>query len=472
MHRLVSSDTNLNLSIGQERRSHIEPDNLLNSYSPIYSLPREILSLIFEIGKAWELYDSFFVDDDTSEYHPPIPALEILLTHVSSHFRDITIGTHALWTSIHITTTISLEEVKTYMTRSDGLALSVRIDDPTPIARTKEKIGSILPHLDRYRKLIIHATRETTGLPIIRCFSNQDAPRLKHLSVSVEDVEEGIVATGTNLLMGGAPLLSFVRLRGLAVPLFKPPLYSVTTLHLDQTISLPIQYVTFCHMLTASPSLKNLSIHGDIIDTAWPIIITPINLPSLRSLRVCGIDGLIYSNLLLRLNAPGLNSLVLKDVQEADLDQFWASPDVYKFPFLHHLSFNNFEVSGRAYIDVFRAFPAITHFTTTYSFRTPMILHLLAQWSTDRSYEIPWANLHTLNFYTNLGGGDLIKNVVQARATSGHPLKKLGVGIRSELSLLPHYHWLKTKINLEEFQGREQWPGDGSCFDPDDDLFD
>lgn len=472
MHSLLSSNLNTH-GFQYETRSQIEHNKLLNSYTPICSFPPEILSLIFKAGQAQELYDSFFIDDSISEDVLPVLAFEILMTHVSSHFREIAIGTHTLWASIHITTTRTVEELAVYMARSDECALSVRIDDSTPIAKAREKINLILPCVDRYHQLTIDTIQESADLPIIRCFSDRDAPNLKHLSISVEDVEEGIVNIGTssNIFASGAPMLSFVRLRGITMALFNPPLNNVTTLHLDQTSSLPIPYAKFRHMITASPSLKNLSIYGDIISTAWPGTTNQIDLPCLRSLRLCGISGVTYSGLLLGINAPWLESLVLKDVQESDLDQFLASPDVYKFPLLQHLSFHDFEVSSRAYAEIFRAFPAITQFSTTYFNRTPTILYLLAQWNTALPSALIWPKLHTLSFLLDFDDDELIKDVVQTRIISGYPLEKLRVGTGSNLSLLPHYHWFQENVVFEGFQNEEHWPIDDPYFDPGDNLF-
>lgn len=459
-----------------ETRSWVERNRLLNSYTLICSLPSEILSTIFILGQALELRDSFLPEDQSvSEASPPYAPFEVLMTHVSFHFREIAIATHLLWTSISVTSTRPIDEIEAYITRSAACGLSVRVErNHQPVTdREVAGFGLVLPLCKRYHQLTINSIQESIDNPIIRCFSEWQAPSLERLSLSVNKVE-GLVNTDTRLklLMGGAPMLSFVRLRGLAMSLFDLPLGNATTLHLDQTLPLPIHYTTFRQLITASPALRNLSIYGDMISgtVAWPGALDPIDMPTLRSLRLCGIGGAIYNGLLLGLNAPNLESLVLKDVQEYDLDQFWASSDVSKFPLLRHLSFNDFEVSSHVYANIFRTFPSVTSFTTTSSARQPRILQLLAEPNMAEPHASPWPMLHTLSFILSLDDDQLIKDVIQARNDSGCPLGRLCVGTSHGLPLLPSYCWIQENVTLEGFQD-EQWPIPDSYLDPDDVLF-
>jgi hypothetical protein len=443
----------------------------LNSRTPVCSLPPEILSWIFELGQAIELGEFEEADDsDSDDASVHISSFEILMSHVSSHFRNVALGTRKLWRSIDITRVQSMESIATYISRSDGCGLLIRLDfgAQAPSADELAKFDVILPHSDRYHRLIIDTVNEAMENPIIRHFCDLDAPMLEHLSIAVEEVE-GTTIVNTGVLGGGAEKLSFVRLRGLAIPLFRPPLNVVTTLHLDQTLPLPIHFTTFLQILTASPFLAHLSIYGDIVSSlTWPDTLPPIDLPNLRSLRICGVSGVIYSSLLLGINATGLDSLVLKDAQEFDLENFWTSPNVFKFPQLHHLTFCDFEFSSHAYADVFRAFPTITKFTTSYSPTTPLILSLLAH-STE--VNIPWPDLHTLTFLLNLYDDDLIKDVVRNREAAGCALVRLRLGTSLHPSALRHYSWLQENVVLEKIERLEHWPMTDFYSDEDDVLF-
>jgi len=475
----MASITNFALTADNQRSKpgrsiDVEIANLhiphLNSRVPVYALPPEILSWIFELGQALELGELHNLDDSDID-DVSVSPFEILITHVSSRFRTVAIGTCKLWRSIDITRIHSMESITTYISRSNGCGLWVRLDFGTRTPSTNElaKLGVISPQLNHYHRLVIKTVDETMDKPVIRPFCDRDAPMLEHLSISVEEVE-GAFAANTVVLRGGAEKLSFVRLRGLAVPLFRPPLSVVTTLHLDQTLPLPIHYTTLLQILTASPFLAHLSVYGDIVDSpVWPTTIPPIELPNLRSLRICGISGMIYSSLLLGINAACLDSLVLKDAQEFDLENFWASPNMFKFPQLHHLTFCDFEFSSHVYADVFRAFPAITKFTTSYSPSTPLILSLLAQ--PVEELDIPWPDLHTLTFLLNLYDDDLIKDVVQNREAVGCPLVTLRLGTSHHPSTLRQYDWLRENVVLEEIEKLERWPAPDFSLDEDDILF-
>jgi hypothetical protein len=441
----------------------------VNSCTLVCSLPIEVLSRIFELGQTVEQDELQDVDDDSDADDGHHLTFEVSMSHVSSHFRNVALGTHNLWRSIDIHIQ-SKESIAAYLSRSNGCGLWVRLARRLANANGRAKLDITLPHVYRYRRLVIDTINEETDNPVIRRFHETSAPILEHLSVSVEEAEETAVAR-IGMLAGGAEQLSFVRLRGLAMSLFQPPLGMVTTLHLDQTLPLPIHFSTFLRILTASPSLAHLSVYGDIVSPlAWAGAMNTIDLPNLRSLRICGIGGSIYSNLLSNIDAPCLNSLVLKDAQEFDLESFWASPNMLKFPQLHHLTFCDFEFSSHAYADVFRAFPAIKRFTTTWcSPATPMILLLLARPA--KGLNIPWPDLHTLSFLLNLYDDDLIKDVVQNREAVGCPLVRLRLGTSHHPSALRQYHWLQENVVLETVERLERWPATDASPDKDDDLF-
>jgi hypothetical protein len=442
----------------------------MNSCTLVCSLPVEVLSKIFELGQTIERDELQDVDDSDVDDASGRLAFEVSISHVSSHFRNVALGTRKLW--IDITRIQSKESIAAYVSRSDGCGLWVQLDFSAKAlanANERAKLDIILPHVYRFHRLIINTINEEIDNPVIRLFHETGAPILEHLSISVEEAEEAAGAN-TSVFVGGADQLSFVRLRGIAISLFQPPLSMVTTLHLDQTLPLPIHFSTFLHILTASPFLAHLSVYGDIVGPlAWSDTMSTIDLPNLRSLRIRGVSGTIYSNLLLNINAACLNSLVLKDAQEFDLENFWASPDMCKFPQLHHLTFCDFEFSSHVYADVFRAFPAIKRFTTWCSSATPMILTLLARPTED--LDIPWPDLHTLSFLLNFYDDDLIKDVVQNREAAGCPLVRLRLGTSHHPSALRQYHWLQNNVVLERTERLEQWPATDASPDKGDDLF-
>jgi hypothetical protein len=200
-----------------------------------------------------------------------------------------------------------------------------------------------------------------------------------------------------------------------------------------------------------------------------------IEMPALRSLRICAVSGLAYCGILLGINALGLESLVLKDVQEHDLDLFWASPHMNKFPVLHSLTFYNFEFSEYTYGNMFRAFQSITKFTSLYSsLNTPRVLKLLgAPLTNPSSYllEFPWPSLKILTFLLNPDDGPLIDHVVNTRVLTGHPLVKLRLGSSHDPALPHRFRRLQKQVEVERFKSLDLWPEGLNHPDLDDFFF-
>ncbi|KAG5639122.1 hypothetical protein H0H81_006711 [Sphagnurus paluster] len=451
--------------------------------TPVYRLSPEILSYIFVIGQALDLED--FADDwergalldKYSDSTSPTQPFEVLVTHVCSHFRKVAIGTQVLWSSVTLGAT--LHKIETYLARSYSCRLSVRVElDNTTPTSTHSKVDLVVPHCHRYQDLVIDTVCGANTLPILRRFCRATTPVLRQLSIGFHEVEDPTIADRDGgVFQGNAPKLSFVRLRGLALHFFRPPLNNVATLHLDQTIPLPMLYTTFRDMVTAPSILRNLSIYGDIIygvdnDLAWPTN-NPIHLPYLRCLRICGIGGSIYSGLLLGITAPALESLVLKDLKEHDLERFWASPiHAFRFPLLRSLTFLDC-VSRDVYIKIFHSFPAVSVFTATHQIMADRVLLLLSEpLATDGV--IPWPQLHTLSLCVNLSISEpLLFEVVKQRKAVGYPLTKLRLGRRQPLSVLSRYTDLAKEVILETFVEFDGWPNNNPAFnsDPDDILF-
>ncbi|GLB37679.1 hypothetical protein LshimejAT787_0407300 [Lyophyllum shimeji] len=462
------------------QRAELHLLRTLNSFTPPCAIPVELLSRVFELGQIMELEELA----DSSAASENIPSVcqpfEVLVTHISSHFRNVALATCLLWSRITVTPGARDDgQIESYLERSSECGLGVRMDlrgVDTPDALTMTKTAVVFHHSHRYRRLVIDAVRESVSQPVIRRLCRIVTPILEHLSLSVDEVEASD-AGDDKVLQGGAPVLAFVRLRGVALPLFLPPLENVTTLHLDQTAPLPILYSTFHDMLTTPSFLTNLSIYGDIIagHTLWPGIAHPVSLPHLRGLRICGVGGTIYSGLLLGINAPALESLVLKDMKERDLDHFWAA-SLHRicFPRLRNLSVLDCDVSRDVFADLFRGFPSISAFTTAaYHMTTPTVLLLLAEPQQEGS-GIPWPKLHTLTLLVNLHDAEhVVVDVARQRKASGYPLKKLRLGTTEPLASLPQYAWLKDNVALERFVDFDGWPRANADFDadPDDILF-
>jgi hypothetical protein len=450
-------------------------------------LPRELVALVFCHGQRMAR------DAEDDDYPTPssLPKFEVTISHVSSYWRDVAINQGVLWANIHLSPRTSLAELEAYLLRSAKCLLNVRVDTLDGVSMDR-KLDMLTHELPRWKRFSVGRDNRGHENALFERLKGSTAPLLEHMSIYV-DAQEHLECMQS--LTSGAKSLSFVRLGGRAMPFFLPPINSMVTLHLDQTAHLPMSYQRFFQVLTASPVLANLSIHGDIIGTAvWPPTtgaMDPIEMPALRSLRICGIGGPVYCVILLSISAPGLESIVLKDVFDHDLDQLWDSPQMTarspKFPALTSLTFFDFDFTESTYRKLFQVFPAITHFTSYAESSPPRVLKLLGDGGsgggggrggigsgTQRSPYPPWPNLHTITFYLQFDDEDSINAMVEKRMHLEHPIMKIRLGAETEERLshmLGQVERLKEFVILERFIDVDPWPVDLPYIDEDDRLF-
>ncbi|KAJ7625495.1 hypothetical protein FB45DRAFT_67239 [Roridomyces roridus] len=290
-------------------------------------------------------------------------------------------------------------------------------------------------------------------------------------------------------MTGGCPNLSVLRLRGVSMHFFRPPLTHspITTLYLEQTHYLFIGYSRFRDFLTASPALAHLSIHDTLIDEweeEWPPdSVGSIPVPNLVSLRI-SIPGTlqhVFSDVLLSISAPKLESLVLKEVPEVHLDRFFQYPGVSdKFPSLRSLTFCDFDYrSEQRVAKMCAALPSVTEFTCIHSpIYPPKILEMMAgraQASVPGSPTgDPWPLLRTLNTTIDVGDLELVRLAVERRKEMGLPLCFLRINpslFEEEMDEEEDENltWLQEHITVEPLVA-DRWPP-GSDYDPVDDWF-
>ncbi|KAF8813923.1 hypothetical protein BYT27DRAFT_7083509, partial [Phlegmacium glaucopus] len=421
---------------------------------------------------------------DARSYHEQ--PFEVLVSHTCSHFRQIALATPRLWTSFYIHENCTDKSIAPYIKRSGACLVDIRVDltvhklqmDETRLNAT---LQMILPLSNRWRSLSIAYDRENVRYPLISKLCNQPAQALQHLSITVDDVDSADASivnrdiTFPHIFKEGTPTLEFVRLRGLAIHLFRPQLCNVVTLHLDQTTSIPVLYSTFRDIVTCSRVLANLSLYGDIIGVAqWPSGANPIHLPALRSLRICGVAGETYTGILLGIHAPELNSLTLKDVHAHDLDLLWEVMDVSRYTNLNSLIFCDFELPISTYAHIFKTFKEVITFTSLHSSAGESILVDLllgGAVSAPTGSHVPWPKLQILSFPFDAYSDEdeLIEDIVEVRRGCGYPLSKIVLGQTEMVS-----EGIRIKVgNIRvEFCWRtEVWPTNGTQFDHDDSLF-
>lgn len=262
---------------------------------------------------------------------------------------------------------------------------------------------------------------------------------------------------------------------GLALEFFRPSLYNVTTLHLDQTKRISVHYPQFRELLSRTASLVNLSIIGDIIGPElWSNVDGTIELHSLRSLRIYSPTGQMYNGLLICLIAPRLDSLVLKGAHEQDLDPFWHSQFALKFSLLRSLTFYDFDLPEWTWKHMLKSFPDLEHFTLfNPSFCAPKILSVLinnGNYFSSHSMPVPWPRLQTLSVNSDFDDQFLIRDAVESRIACGHSISRLLLITSEDLSDIQGFEWLQQNVDIEVASYPPLWPEGREYVDVDDYL--
>ncbi|KDR75078.1 hypothetical protein GALMADRAFT_140627 [Galerina marginata CBS 339.88] len=450
----------------------------------IFSIPPEILSNILELGKNMTDVDPLYLEGGAR----PKAAFELVASHTCLLLRNIALATPRLWATVNINSRSSIEWVLECIRRSGGCWLDITIELAVEDCQLNEDWNSmmdlVITHSLRWRSLSAGCNYEPANRPTIARICDSEAPGLQHLSVEVDDMEHAdadafnMEVSVPQIFKLGTPKLKFVRLRGLGIHLFRPQLDAVVTLHLDHTRFIPLSYTTFRNIITCSSLLTNLSVHGDIIgNVPWPRQSNIIHLPKLHSLRICGEGNEIYSGLLLSIEAPLLESLTLKDLQEHDLDPLWDLMDATRYANLRRLIFSNFELSSSTYERISHTFREITSFSALYSTITesPFVVLLLKGTIQGQAGPfVPWPRLAVLTFTLDDEADDeeLIQKVVEVRKRFGSPLTKILLRVDPEdLQEIPKTMHTVNDVVVEFFSKGEQWPSNRTYVDHDDIFF-
>ncbi|KAG7446346.1 uncharacterized protein BT62DRAFT_114082 [Guyanagaster necrorhizus] len=448
-----------------------------NGESPVsvHSFPPEILSYIFLLGQGESRGDCapILLSSYHDAPHANLP-FELTISHVNSYWRDVAISTQLLWCRIIISVHSRSECVYTYLNRADGCLLDVRIEAANNNGCDLDPniLDAVCICIPSWRRCVIELELEEEAHPVITRLCDVTASNLQYMSLTLNDFEGA--SRALHIFRGGSPALSFVRLRGLAVRFFHPPLNAATTLHLDQTNFTVFRYDSFRQMLMSTKNLIHLSVYGDIIGAVpWPEANdrTLIRMRTLKSLRICGFSGYVYSGLLLNLEAPQLDSLILKGAIDSDLDLFLSSSVSSKFPDLHHLTFCDLSLSVESqYMQLFALFPSVIEFTSLNpAVHAAYVLRYLAT-PLQIDGSAPWPNLQRLNMILNFSEQSLIKNVVEWRINSDRPLAKLCFIAEQEHFLdLSDFEWLNDHVDMEAVEEfSDCWPRDLKFEDKDD----
>ncbi|KAJ7118887.1 hypothetical protein C8R44DRAFT_185538 [Mycena epipterygia] len=395
-----------------------------NRTALIATLPSEIFAKIFELGRD--------LNTPAGEY------FEIVVSQVTSEWREVAINTPPLWSMLEIAPSRSSQTFAMYVARAKACSLDLRFDFTQEVWVPDKSVWDvILPTVDRWRSLAI-----STG-------PNESAlyTTLAHLEpFHVSLLEEITITRGSSnevsalgplrfrnsptCFHGGAPRLAKLHLEGSYLSCNWPPLTYLTTLYLHQhqlRRSARPNWNRFRDLLTSSLRLSCLSIHGDVVSGKPPSHFE-ISMPHLRALRIRGtvLLGKRASDLLLTISAPYLESLTLFDMVFSDLDPFLSA-----FQLMHSLTsltlyWPNFKTS--TYVQLFETMPSITRLTLM-DRRPEELLLLLGNPITGPS-DFPWARLEDFALYPGNPRNGWIEDMVSNRAANGR-LRLLRLGSES-----------------------------------------
>ncbi|KAJ8514394.1 hypothetical protein ONZ45_g8072 [Pleurotus djamor] len=437
-----------------------------------YVLPEDVLSRIFLEGQALS----------TTDKSSQPWAFELEVSKVSRFWRFVALNTHILWRSIRALPEKSLPEIRTYLQRSGECPIDIHFNwthwAELDVPPTVELMDLLVAHPVGWRRAIIQISLDDACLPLLTYIQSDDniGQHLQYLSLTAcagdGHLQLDYVSTLVQTFKSGAPELTFVRLRGFAVHCLRPPLTSVVTLHVEISRTIPMQYETFKQVVAASPHLTNLSFYGDgDLVQAWPSHESnTITLPNLKSLRLWLTHGPTLSKLMVHVHAPLLQSLVLKEVQEDDLDIFWIhNQGPRDFPNLKSLTFHDFEFSDTTYHKAGAAFPGITHFTLMHTtFGDATIVRMLGSPAHARI----WPELHTLSLVFSATDGSRLWDMVSIRASMDIPLERLRLGGSNPMEELTDLCKLQEHVEVETFEETDDWREGYSMYDEDDRFWD
>ncbi|KAH7905335.1 hypothetical protein BJ138DRAFT_787557 [Hygrophoropsis aurantiaca] len=344
---------------------------------PIMRLPDEIFLVCFEeIINLWA--DSR--GDITSTLLPlgSCTHPSIVLSHVSRHWRHLTLNTPSLWTEICI-------HVHNMACKRDSAALSIVFADVIHRSKDMQIRVELKPaRCCRHTSGMISLTR---SLPVSRhqernSFGHACEPALNALLPSLHRIRS-LAALNSSITFSAmlsrifvtaamTPESSFSSLIELTVANHDSP----NTQHNGQTLR-PIPSRLFLSLLASAPRLKSLSLVGNIVDFARPN--TPLlTLPSLKYLLISKPVSTYRTplNFLSTICAPALHHLELrestllwtKDVIDAlfadqspnFLSNSIASLPTSKFPNVEDLTFHRVSFQGSERVRTFvQAFPRV-----------------------------------------------------------------------------------------------------------------
>ncbi|KDQ56038.1 hypothetical protein JAAARDRAFT_208281 [Jaapia argillacea MUCL 33604] len=409
-------------------------------YAPVYRLPVELLSAIFKIGhfEHGELFKA-------GNYWKFKFRGTICL--VSRRFRDVAIGTPALWTYIslrlghvhrsfsHPAHNVSPVSYLEYCTkRSAELPLSIYTTFRCHCQEDVYFDALIMDRLAFYTSRLkrLHIQTETTAdgvVLLLQRFRSASAPLLEYFRI--EGQEDAEFLDESPIFTGGTPRLSYLDFTtNVVLPPSRgpfPPLRTVTTLSIRGVDDM--DYAHIRHLLHAMPSLTTLKLSMTFLmheNNTFP----PIILPQLKTIVIKGEGGDWIAPYLM---APNLETLQIRAMSS-------GCPCIIELLGVHgkYASLRTLEVKETSWTvppedfnEAFlRSMPLLESVTFFLDFdTTDTILQTLTnpERTGDGQIEpdVIWPHLHGL--YIKKATPSVIRLFLRYRAIRNCPIKELGL---------------------------------------------
>jgi hypothetical protein len=429
-----------------------------NDLALISSLPNELLSAIFEAGSP------------SPPSHPGKLPFEVLVSHVSRHWRHVAINTPRLWTEI---APHRFNMANTYLQRSKVTPLNLFVDLDFEI-HTQDHITSIChlitPHVGRWHRIHVvcnwceglNAFLDSlpSAAPLLRCI------KIHYSKRDVWEQEPFEFDLLRLIFIDGTPSLTSLLLNGVTLQNYLPPLTSIIDLQLHHPRILVDGFI-LRHMLTGLPRLTHLVFNDLVFDIAGWGTVGTIELLSLRSLHIYthDADGLICG-LMTSILAPLLQSLLVEAVSSP-----WASRDFthtigltsvsHNYPSLHSLTIRPFRMmcldvwhSSSPWMLFMQAFPTVKHFTLWFDDVDAFLCALNEQIYPPNSSvaSLLWPELNTLTLISQSQYPIItrLRTAVFARIASGRSIPKFQLSESIMEMLADDLEWLRERAEVEK----------------------
>jgi hypothetical protein len=454
IHALQSSQEELSRSI---RNLQVHAARLQNQKAAVSRIPSDVLSIIFkeccQFNPQWSGVLSLLRQSP----------IEVRLSHVSSHWRDVALTTPSLWSSIHYPFEHREDSLTEYLKRSEGSLLDIYIGPWTKHPLMERVVTNvILPHLPRFRQLVLDAVSRETLAALLEMFRDVSAPALTQLRVMCRGQisAAGPLATAS-LFTRGAPSLSDVRLDSVAVIL---PQTEAKTLHFCSPPGLPFLLTRggLFNAVSAFPSLHTLHLKSAVeLNNSTPVPV--IHLPSLRELAVHGLALATGLRVFDVISTPNIESLYLVDMKScavSAIHKFIAQSYPDAFQSLRVLRYVRCEFSEDMDVHFLRATPGISELLVPVD-KTNYLIRMLV--NSDKQAAIHgcaplWPELRTITLHTPgyspqfVGANgvainessptmNLLQELVTGRKMLSRPLSKLRFKGPNAGPFSNEFHW-------------------------------